>query len=342
MNAWANISALRDSAEGPARSPRLGRLRLLAVFTLVPTGCAAIAMATFGSPSAVASPALPVAAAAAAAAALPAPAPAATTMADAAAEEPGSVRITGKVGDDLSRSLQAAGVPERQGRQYVAALATAIRLQGGLSVDDRFDLVILKGDDGRLGEVAFAGLDRVGRGDVELMKWTDGKEVRWIDADGVSPSEGMELPVSGRVTSGFGSRFHPILHHMRMHKGVDLAAAYGTPILAAASGRVVSAGWHGGYGRQVAIRHGGGLETTYSHMSSIAASPGTFVRQGQVIGYVGSSGLATGPHLHYEVYKDGRLVNPLSVKMAESPLKGEELHAFQARLRGLLTAGNGA
>ena len=339
MNAWANIAMLREAVPEPDGSRRRLRLRLLAALALVPTGCAALAIATLGSPSAQAIPT--GRASAAVVAPLPPVAPS-STMGDAAAEEPGSVRFTGKVGQDLTRSLQAAGVPEEQGRQYIAALATAIRLQGGLSVDDKFDLVILKGDDGALGEVAFAGLDRVGRSDVELMKWTDGREVRWLDADGMNGEEGMEMPVSGRVTSGFGSRFHPILHHMRMHKGVDLAAAYGTPILAAASGRVVAAGWRGGYGRQVAIQHGGGLETTYSHMSSIAASPGSHVRQGQVIGYVGSSGLATGPHLHYEVYKDGRLVNPLSVKMVESPLKGEELHAFQSRLRGLLTAGNGA
>ena len=339
MNAWANIAMLREADVEPDGSRRRLRLRLLAALALVPTGCAALAIATLGSPSAQA---ISTGRASAAVVAPLPPAAPTSTMGDAAAEEPGSVRFTGKVGQDLTRSLQGVGVPEAQGRQYIAALATAIRLQGGLSVDDKFDLVILKGGDGALGEVAFAGLDRIGRSDVELMKWTDGREVRWLDADGMNGEEGMEMPVSGRVTSGFGSRFHPILHHMRMHKGVDLAAAYGTPILAAASGRVVAAGWHGGYGRQVAIQHGGGLETTYSHMSSIAASPGSHVRQGQVIGYVGSSGLATGPHLHYEVYKDGRLVNPLSVKMVESPLKGEELHAFQSRLRGLLTAGNGA
>jgi murein DD-endopeptidase MepM/ murein hydrolase activator NlpD len=252
--------------------------------------------------------------------------------------DPDTVRITGTVGPDLSRSLEAAGVPERQGRDYVAALSTAIRLDGGLSVEDRFDLVILRGKDGKLGEVAYAGLDRVGRSDLELMKWTDGRETRWIDADGIDPSaRGMEMPVAGRVSSGFGERFHPILGYRRMHDGVDLAAPYGTPIVAAADGRIVSAGWRGGYGNEVAIAHSGGIETIYGHMSSIAAVSGAYVRRGQVIGYVGSTGLSTGPHLHYEVHKGGRLVNPLSVKLAASPLKGEELRAFQYRLRGLLT-----
>jgi murein DD-endopeptidase MepM/ murein hydrolase activator NlpD len=171
------------------------------------------------------------------------------------------------------------------------------------------------------------------------MQWTDGKRTRWVDAQTLGAEQGMEMPVAGRVTSGFGERFHPILHRMRMHDGVDLAAAWGTPILAAADGRVASAGWRGGYGRAVEIVHAGGIETLYGHMSRIAAQPGEAVRQGQVIGYVGASGLATGPHLHYEVHKDGRLVNPLSVNMVQSPIQGEEAHAFNARLRGILMAG---
>ena len=257
--------------------------------------------------------------------------------------DPDSVRITGTVGPDLTRSLEAAGVSEKQGRDYIAALSTAIRLQDGLSVDDRFDLVILR-KGGKLGEVAYAGLDRVGRSDVELMKWTDGRETRWIDANGLGASaQGMEMPVAGRISSEFGERFHPILGYRRMHDGVDLAAPYGTPVVAAADGRVVTAGWHGGYGREVALAHSGGVETIYGHMSRIAIAPGAYVRRGQVIGYVGSTGLSTGPHLHYEVHRDGKLVNPLSVKLTGAPLKGEELRAFQDHLRGLLMGqGSGA
>ena len=250
------------------------------------------------------------------------------------------LRITGTVGTDLTQSLKAAGVPEAQGRAYVRAIASAIDLNGGLSGADRVDLVIEHNhENGGLGELVYAGLARAGRSDVELMKWTDGKHTRWVDAQTLGASQGMEMPVAGRISSGFGERFHPILHTMRMHDGVDLAAAWGTPIVAAADGRVASAGWRGGYGRAVQIVHSGGIETLYGHMSRIAAQPGEAVRQGQVIGYVGASGLATGPHLHYEVHKDGRLVNPLSVNMVQSPIQGEEAHAFNARLRGLLMAG---
>ena len=248
------------------------------------------------------------------------------------------LRITGTVGADLTQSLKNAGVPEEQGRAYVRAIGSAINLSTGLSVADRFDLIIDR-ENGRLGELVYAGLVRAGRSDLELMQWTNGNRTRWVDAQTLGAEQGMEMPVAGRISSGFGERFHPILHTMRMHDGVDLAAAWGTPIVAAADGRVMSAGWRGGYGRAVEIAHAGAIETLYGHMSRIAAQPGEAVRQGQVIGYVGASGLATGPHLHYEVHKDGRLVNPLSVNMVQSPIQGEEAHAFNARLRGILMAG---
>jgi murein DD-endopeptidase MepM/ murein hydrolase activator NlpD len=138
-------------------------------------------------------------------------------------------------------------------------------------------------------------------------------------------------------------RRHPILGYSRMHKGMDFRAGYGTPILAATDGRVAAAGWAGGYGNQVRIAHSGGLVTSYSHMSRIVARPGTQVRQGQVIGYVGSTGLSTGPHLHYELLKDGVPINPAAVKfVGRAQLDGESLAAFRARLRTLLAVKPGA
>ncbi len=337
MNDWSAFSPVAARPE-VAATPRKRCVHLLAAGAAVPVAGAILAIAMSNSPTSarLAPAAEPDKAAAQVPATLVASAPkAAETQAESE-----SVRISGRVGQDLTRSLQAAGIPEKQGREYVGALATAIKLDGGLSVEDRFDLVILK-NDGKLGEVAYAGLDRVGRSDIQMMKWTDGNETRWVDAVGVDDSEGMEMPVSGRVTSGFGQRFHPVLGYRRMHAGLDLAAPYGTPIVAAANGRVTSAGWRGGYGREVAIVHDGGVETLYGHLSRIAVSAGSYVRRGAVIGYVGSTGLSTGPHLHYEVHLNGKRVNPLTVKLVESPLKGEELHAFQSRLRGLLT-GRGA
>ncbi|MGQ9731967.1 MAG: murein hydrolase activator EnvC family protein [Candidatus Zipacnadales bacterium] len=115
---------------------------------------------------------------------------------------------------------------------------------------------------------------------------------------------------SYRVSSGFGMRFHPILHRYIHHPGVDLACPAGTPIHAAATGRVVHAGWWGPLGKAVLIDHGGGWSTVYGHCSQLACSPGQYVTAGDVIGYVGSTGRSTGPHLHYGVRRYGVCVNP--------------------------------
>ena len=260
--------------------------------------------------------------------------------------ELGAQRFSGRVGEDLTRSLMAAGVPERLGREYVYLLGKAIHLADGLSVEDKFDLVVERRPDGTLGQLLYVGMDRIARADVELLKWTDGKNVIWVNADGVGGEDASRigLPVHGRVTSGFGNRFHPILGYVRFHDGVDLAASAGTPIVAAADGRVVGAGWRGGYGQQVQIAHAGGVDTLYGHMSRIAAYAGENVRKGQVIGYVGSTGLSTGPHLHFEVTRNGRPVNPMSVKLDSGPghLEGEKLHQFDAALRGLLLGSSNA
>jgi len=119
-------------------------------------------------------------------------------------------------------------------------------------------------------------------------------------------------PVNGRVGSGFGMRMHPILGYRRMHSGVDIGASYGSTIRAADTGLVVYAGWRGGYGKCVIIDHGSGVATLYAHMSSISVSAGQVVKRGGTIGAVGSTGLSTGPHLHFEVRRNGCPVNPLS------------------------------
>jgi murein DD-endopeptidase MepM/ murein hydrolase activator NlpD len=184
-------------------------------------------------------------------------------------------------------------------------------------------------------------MSRVGARPIQLVRWSSG----WVDAANLDRPQqqrsGMSWPVNARITSTFGWRYHPILHFARMHKGIDFGAAWGTPIVAAASGQVTMAGWAGGYGRQVRISHGGGIATSYSHMSSIVAEPGSYVRQGQLIGYVGASGLATGPHLHYEVYESGQAVNPLTVRFASvAPIVANaQAKAIKARLAALLSVG---
>jgi murein DD-endopeptidase MepM/ murein hydrolase activator NlpD len=148
----------------------------------------------------------------------------------------------------------------------------------------------------------------------------------------------FQRPVPGVVSSNFGPRMHPILGYTRMHRGLDFRAGYGTPILAAASGRVVRAGWAGGYGQQVRIDHGAPYGSSYSHMSRMIVGPGQYVRQGQVIGYVGATGLATGPHLHYELYYNGQQINPAAASYIQrAQLSGPALASFRSKLRGLLS-----
>jgi murein DD-endopeptidase MepM/ murein hydrolase activator NlpD len=252
------------------------------------------------------------------------------------------VRIQGAVTDGLYWSLRNAGVSPQVAADYLHALSTRIDVGSDVAPYDRFDLVLSKNPGQPL---EYAALHRVDGPDVELLKWNVGGKAEWFDTDasGAERSAGLMTPVAGRITSGFGMRFHPILHYARMHAGIDFGAAWGSPIVAAADGTVVVAGYGGGYGRQVQIAHGGGIVTLYGHMSSIAATAGEPVRQGQVIGYVGSSGLSTGPHLHFEVKVNGRPVDPMTVRMqSRNVISGPAKVAFDARLKQLMAIGKSA
>lgn len=125
---------------------------------------------------------------------------------------------------------------------------------------------------------------------------------------------GFARPVAGRVSSAFGYRFHPIFHVRRFHTGVDLSAAYGSVVHAAAGGRCLFAGWKRAYGKTIVIDHGGGVATVYGHCSALLISPGATIGQGQSIARVGSTGISTGPHLHFEVRRNGAPVNPMTFR----------------------------
>jgi murein DD-endopeptidase MepM/ murein hydrolase activator NlpD len=149
----------------------------------------------------------------------------------------------------------------------------------------------------------------------------------------------MRTPIDGaRLSSRFGMRKHPVLGYTRQHKGVDFAAPRGTPIYAAGDGVIESAGRNGGYGKYLRIRHNSTYKTAYGHMTRIAKGMrrGKRVRQGQIIGYVGSTGRSTGPHLHYEVLRGGRQVNPLKIKLPSGEkLKAADLASFQRHRAGI-------
>ena len=253
------------------------------------------------------------------------------------------LRITGTIDRGIYNSARAAGAPIEAIEAYLALLDSQGKLQGA-GAGDEFDMIIAmdRAETGetRMGGLLYAGLKRGGKHKMQMLQWKG----RWYEASGVGKTRGaMMAPVSGRISSHFGMRRHPILGYMRLHGGTDFAAPSGTPIYASADGVVNYAGRNGGHGNYVRIDHGKGLATGYSHMSRIAAANGQRVRQGQIIGYVGSTGLSTGPHLHYEMYRNGVKVNPLSVKFIErAELEGAELASFRRQLAALTAVPAGA
>lgn len=256
------------------------------------------------------------------------------------------LRVRGVVGPSLYRSARAAGAPASAVQQYLRALSGEIDLDRGISSADEFDLVVeyKRAATGEVeaGKLIYAAILRDGKPRKQMLRW--GKDGQFYEASGVAEQrEGLVAPVPGRVSSGYGMRRHPILGYRRMHSGLDFKASYGTPIYAVSDGTVQFAGRNGGHGNYVRLSHGGGLATGYSHMSRIAVSNGSRVRRGQVIGYVGSTGLSTGPHLHYEMYRNGKPVNPSSVSfVTRAQLSGRELASFRARLGELQRVEPGA
>jgi len=162
----------------------------------------------------------------------------------------------------------------------------------------------------------------------------DDKMVDYYDENGRSTRKFLlRKPIpEGELMSGFGMRYHPILHFTRMHTGVDWAAPIGTPCYAAGAGVVIKAEWDSGYGRRIEIQHANGYVTTYNHLSGFGRgiAPGAHVTQGQVVGYLGQTGLATGPHLHYEIIINGNFVDPMAIKLARTrEFDGKMLAAFK-------------
>ena len=184
------------------------------------------------------------------------------------------------------------------------------------------------------GEIIFANLN-LQDSDLQLYKYEYEKnKVDYFDENGKSIKKTlMKTPINGaRLSSSFGKRKHPILGYTKMHLGTDFAAPKGTPIMASGDGKVLKAGWCGGGGNCVKIKHNSTYQTVYAHMSKFGRGikRGARVKQGQIIGYVGSTGLSTGPHLHYEVIENGRKINSQKLKLPSGKiLKGEERKKFE-------------
>ena len=256
------------------------------------------------------------------------------------------LRIRGTVGQSLYRSARAAGAPASAVQDFIKALDGQIDLNRSVRSTDEFDMIVAyrraATGERQAGQVLYAGIEREGKPRTQLMRW--GQDGIFYEASGVGEQRnGLIAPVPGRITSGFGMRRHPILGYRRMHAGIDFRARHGTPIAAVTDARVSAAGRMGGCGNAVRLDHGNGMSTRYCHMSRIAVNRGQSVRRGQVIGYVGSTGLSTGPHLHYEMYRGGRAIDPRGVRFVQrAQLEGRELLDFRAALAELKTIEPGA
>jgi murein DD-endopeptidase MepM/ murein hydrolase activator NlpD len=249
-------------------------------------------------------------------------------------------RIAAPVHSSLYASALALGATDREVAGLADAFAYDIDFQRDVRPGDNFELVFERyyddeGNTVRTGDMLFVSLESR-RGTRAFYSFLAPGETRpdWYDADGKSARRFlMKTPINGaRLTSGFGMRMHPILGYSRMHRGTDFGAPIGTPILAAGDGVIVRAGPFSSYGNYVRIRHANGYETAYAHMSRFARGmrAGVHVRQGQVIGYVGTTGRSTGPHLHYEVLRRGQQVDPRGLRVANGRnLTGRELELFQ-------------
>jgi len=243
---------------------------------------------------------------------------------------------------------EADGVPPPVMAEVIRAFSYDVDFQRDIQPGDGYEIVYeqYRDEEGlpaKEGGILFATLMLSGKPLVIYGFETGDGRHDYYNGKGESVRKALlRTPIDGaRITSGFGVRRHPILGFSRMHKGIDFGARTGTPIYAAGDGVVQEAGRKGGYGNYVRIRHNGSYATAYAHMSRFAKGirTGRRVDQGQVIGYVGSTGRSTGPHLHYEVMINGRQINPMSVKLPTGrKLDGKELERFQterARIDGV-------
>jgi murein DD-endopeptidase MepM/ murein hydrolase activator NlpD len=246
---------------------------------------------------------------------------------------------SGTIWTSLSEAANRAGVPASVVGEMIRAFSYDVDFQREIHPGDTFRVLYQRVHDefgnatgvGRLayGEMVLSGMQ------LRLYRYTtpDG-ETGYFNAVGENIRKPLlRTPIDGaRLTSSFGMRFHPILGYSRMHRGVDFGATIGTPVFAAGDGVVSRAGRVSGYGNYIEIEHNQEYATAYGHLSGFARGlhEGARVRQGDVIGFVGMTGMATGPHLHYEVHDHGVQIDPLTVKMpALTRLAGDELKAFQ-------------
>lgn len=245
----------------------------------------------------------------------------------------------------LFGSAAKAGIPRGVVADVIRAYSWDVDFQRDIREGDELEVMydsyetedgyVAKTGDLRYAKLIVGGTEKT----IYRFKMANGK-VDYFGPDGTSIKKTlMKTPIDGaRMSSGFGMRKHPVLGYNKMHKGVDFAAPRGTPIYAAGDGVIEKAGRNGGYGNYIRIRHNGTLKTAYAHLNKIKSgiSPGKHVKQGQVVGYVGTTGRSTGPHLHYEVLVNSKQVNPRSVNLPiGEELVGTDLANFKALMKNV-------
>ncbi len=250
-------------------------------------------------------------------------------------------RITGTIERTFAGSAAKAGVPDALIAQITGALDGEIDFNTDIKPGQSFEVIFEKkitasglelGDK----ELLYIGLG-VGKHGVYRYAWTDGNKLTaFYNARGISAPQTLykrPLKARARLSSGFGKRRHPILLYEVFHKGVDLAAPTNTPIIAAGDGIITQLGRKGSYGKYIKIKHAGGYQTAYAHMNGYRGDlkVGSRVKRGETIGYVGSTGRSTGPHLHFEVIKNNKVVSPFGTNVIQQKrLSGFELEQFQS------------
>lgn len=252
---------------------------------------------------------------------------------------------TGTITTSLFEAASKDRVPYNVLSEAVRALSFDVDFQRDIQRGDEFELLYEsytneKGEIVKTGEILYISLKTGGEDLSYYLYETGDGDIDYFNSEGQSVRKGlMKTPVDGaRVSSGYGMRRHPTQGYTKMHKGVDFAAPTGTPIYAAGDGVVEKAGPFSSYGNYIRLRHNNSYQTAYAHLNGLAkgVTAGTRVEQGDVIGYVGSTGRSTGPHLHYEVLKDGAHVNPSDIKLPTGrKLAGSELEDFESHMQAI-------
>ncbi|MBC6402759.1 MAG: M23 family metallopeptidase [Hyphomonadaceae bacterium] len=253
----------------------------------------------------------------------------------------GFMTVRSEIGDSLYLDAKRLGVPDKIIQQFANIYEYSVDFQRDIQPGDGFEMFLevvrdRRGNVIKTGDLLFTGFSPRGKVSEYYLFYDAGGRGNFYDAEGKTARRKLRAtPINGaRLSSGFGSRRHPILGYRKMHSGVDFAAPTGTPVLAAGNGTVEKASRYGGYGNYIRIRHTDGYKTAYAHLSKFARGirAGTYVTQDQVIGYVGSTGRSTGPHLHYEVHRHGKKINPRRLsQLSGEPLAKEQMSAFETR-----------